>query len=56
MSVEVVSEHRTRVTLQCEDWHWLLFNLSHLECAFTIDEPAEWSEAIERFAASVAGG
>lgn len=56
MELEAVGDHRTRVTLRCEDWHWLLFNLSHLGCAFAIDEPVEWSENIERFAASVAGG
>lgn len=53
MQLEAVSDHRTRVTLRCEDWHWLLLDLSHFECAFTIDEPTEWVEAIERFAASV---
>lgn len=50
MKIEVMGEHRTQVTLRCEDWHWLLFNLSHLDCPFTIDEPAEWAEAIERLA------
>lgn len=55
MEVEALGDHRTRVTLQCEDWHWLLFNLSHLKCAFTIDGPAEWSEEIKRFAAALAG-
>lgn len=54
MEVEATGEGRTRVTLWCEDWHWLLFVLSHLDCAFTIDEPTEWSDTIERFAASVA--
>ncbi|WP_110588745.1 helix-turn-helix transcriptional regulator [Microbacterium suaedae] len=53
MELEVLGEHRTRVTLQCENWHWLLFTLSHLASTFTIDEPAEWTEAIERFATSV---
>lgn len=56
MEVEALDNRRTRVTLWCEDWHWLLFHLSHLERAFAIDEPIEWSEDIERFAASVAGG
>lgn len=54
MDVDVLGEQRTRVTLRCDDWRWLLFHLSHLECAFTIDEPIAWAEAIERFAASTA--
>ncbi|WP_035720210.1 helix-turn-helix transcriptional regulator [Gordonia shandongensis] len=53
METEALGSRRTRVTLQCEDWHWLLFILSHLENAFAIDEPVEWSEDINRFAASV---
>lgn len=56
MEIEALDSQHTRVTLWCEDWHWLLFNLSHLEHAFTIEEPVEWAEDIERFTASVARG
>lgn len=54
MSIEAVDEQRSRVTLWCENWHWLLLILSHLESPFTIDEPTEWSEAVARFSASAA--
>ncbi|KAB1656301.1 YafY family transcriptional regulator [Pseudoclavibacter chungangensis] len=54
IDVEAVHEGRTRVTLRCESWQWLLFHLSRLECAFTVDEPASWREAVASFAASAA--
>lgn len=56
MEIEALGEHRTRLTLWCDSWHWLLFTLSHLESTFTIDEPADWREAIGCFAASVTDG
>lgn len=54
MEFEVLAPRRTRVIFRCEDWHWLLLNVSHFECAFTIEEPHEWAEEIHRFAAEVA--
>ncbi len=54
MEFEVLAPRRTRVTLHCEDWHWLLLNVSHVGCPFTIEEPREWAEDIHRFAAEVA--
>ncbi|WP_137824466.1 YafY family protein [Brevibacterium sp. 2SA] len=53
MELEAIDEARTRVTFRCEDWHWLFLHLSHLDCAFTVEEPTEWAEEISRFAAAV---
>lgn len=55
MEFESLTPHRTRVTFHCEDWHWLLLNISHVDRPFTIEEPREWREEIERFAAKVVG-
>ncbi|MGN6033987.1 helix-turn-helix transcriptional regulator [Brevibacterium casei] len=55
MEFERLTPNRTRVTFHCEDWHWLLLNISHVDRPFTIEEPREWREEIEKFPAKVVG-
>lgn len=55
MEFESLGGACTRVTFRCEDWHWMLLHLSHLDCAFTVEEPTAWAEAIHRFCAAAAG-